>query len=132
MDTVKTSLYNSATFRPDPYQRGQQKPCGFSPRSQTQLAYDVDFSMVRIVEIGPVTSLADFRQAWCELLRQTPGASFFQSLDWLEVYWRHFGATNGFALGGARRWPAERNRAAGCPQRAVEAWASAGLDVSPA
>jgi CelD/BcsL family acetyltransferase involved in cellulose biosynthesis len=26
------------------------------------------------------------------LLQQTAGASFFQSLEWLEAYWRHFGA----------------------------------------
>ena len=48
--------------------------------------------MTRIIEIGRIPDLADFRPVWSELLRQTPGASFFQSLDWLEVYWRHFGA----------------------------------------
>jgi CelD/BcsL family acetyltransferase involved in cellulose biosynthesis len=48
--------------------------------------------MVRIIEIGRVAELAAFRQPWFDLLRQTPGASFFQSLEWLEVYWRHFGA----------------------------------------
>ena len=28
---------------------------------------------------------------WGNLLRQTARGSFFQSLEWLEVYWRHFG-----------------------------------------
>jgi CelD/BcsL family acetyltransferase involved in cellulose biosynthesis len=47
--------------------------------------------MARIVEINDIEGLSRFRQDWSDLLRQTPGASFFQSLPWLEVYWRHFG-----------------------------------------
>jgi len=47
--------------------------------------------MGRVLEINDITQLEGFRWEWGELLRQTPGASFFQSLDWLEVYWRHFG-----------------------------------------
>ena len=39
-----------------------------------------------------LTDLRPFGRDWEDLLRQTPGASFFQSLQWLEVYWRHFGA----------------------------------------
>ena len=42
-------------------------------------------SMVRIIEIDRLAALSAFRPAWSELLRQTPGASFFQSLEWLEV-----------------------------------------------
>ncbi|MCE5268662.1 MAG: GNAT family N-acetyltransferase, partial [Planctomycetaceae bacterium] len=30
------------------------------------------------------------RSAWDALLTKTPAASFFQSLRWLEIYWRHF------------------------------------------
>jgi CelD/BcsL family acetyltransferase involved in cellulose biosynthesis len=48
--------------------------------------------MAQVLEINRIEELADLRQEWGELLRQTPGASFFQSLDWLEVYWRHFGS----------------------------------------
>jgi CelD/BcsL family acetyltransferase involved in cellulose biosynthesis len=47
--------------------------------------------MPRVLEINRIDELAPFRSEWQELLRQTPGASFFQSLEWLEVYWRHFG-----------------------------------------
>jgi CelD/BcsL family acetyltransferase involved in cellulose biosynthesis len=48
--------------------------------------------MARVLEINQIDQLAPFRQDWSELLRETRGASFFQSFDWLEVYWRHFGA----------------------------------------
>ena len=47
--------------------------------------------MPRVSEINDIDQLAQFREAWRDLLRQTAGASFFQSLEWLEVYWRHFG-----------------------------------------
>jgi CelD/BcsL family acetyltransferase involved in cellulose biosynthesis len=47
--------------------------------------------MPRVSEFNHIDQLAQFRPEWQELLRQTPGASFFQSLEWLEVYWRHFG-----------------------------------------
>ncbi len=43
-------------------------------------------------EINGLERLAQFRADWAALLAETPGASFFQSLDWLETYWRHFGA----------------------------------------
>ena len=47
--------------------------------------------MARVLEINRIEQLAPFRQEWGDLWRGTPGASFFQSLDWLEIYWRHFG-----------------------------------------
>ncbi len=47
--------------------------------------------MAQMLEINEIERLAEFRREWGELLRQTAGASFFQSLEWLEVYWRHFG-----------------------------------------
>lgn len=47
--------------------------------------------MPPVLEINQIEQLAQFRSEWRELLRQTPGASFFQSLEWLDVYWRHFG-----------------------------------------
>jgi CelD/BcsL family acetyltransferase involved in cellulose biosynthesis len=43
-------------------------------------------------EINDLGELAALRGAWKALLAETPGASFFQSLDWLEAYWSHFGA----------------------------------------
>jgi CelD/BcsL family acetyltransferase involved in cellulose biosynthesis len=47
--------------------------------------------MQLIDEINDLAGLASYRQAWASLLAETPGASFFQSLPWLEVYWKHFG-----------------------------------------
>lgn len=46
--------------------------------------------MTSIVEINHLTGLAEFRADWRRLLAQTPGATFFQSLEWLETYWKHF------------------------------------------
>lgn len=48
--------------------------------------------MPRILEINRIEELAQFGRDWETLLGQTAGASFFQSLPWLEAYWRHFGA----------------------------------------
>ena len=47
--------------------------------------------MTHVTEINNVEQLAGYRLLWRALLAETPLASFFQSLDWLEVYWRHFG-----------------------------------------
>lgn len=47
--------------------------------------------MTEVQEFSHIDQLSPIRQEWGELLRQTAGVSFFQSLDWLEVYWRHFG-----------------------------------------
>jgi CelD/BcsL family acetyltransferase involved in cellulose biosynthesis len=44
----------------------------------------------RILEFRDLDRLAEHRTAWNRLLRETPGASFFQSFDWLAIYWRHF------------------------------------------
>lgn len=46
--------------------------------------------MIRITEINDLAALDGYRLLWRSLLGQTRGASFFQSLDWLEVYWQHF------------------------------------------
>ena len=48
--------------------------------------------MIHVQEINDVSELAGYRLLWNLLLPQTRGATFFQSLDWLEVYWKHFGA----------------------------------------
>lgn len=47
--------------------------------------------MIEVVEVNEIEALAEYRRAWSGLLSQTPGATFFQSLEWLEAYWRHFG-----------------------------------------
>jgi len=42
-------------------------------------------------EVNRIEQLADYRACWRSLVDQTEGASLFHCLDWLEVYWRHFG-----------------------------------------
>ena len=51
--------------------------------------------MIHVEEINDIQRLADDRLLWNALLPQTPGASFFHRLDWLELYWRHFGDGSG-------------------------------------
>lgn len=47
--------------------------------------------MTDVLEINTVEKLDEYRQVWRTLLEQTAWANFFQSLDWLEIYWRHYG-----------------------------------------
>ncbi|OHB68187.1 MAG: hypothetical protein A2V70_11750 [Planctomycetes bacterium RBG_13_63_9] len=47
--------------------------------------------MVHVEEINDIYKLSSYRLVWNSLLPQTAGATFFQSLDWLEVYWKHYG-----------------------------------------
>ncbi|HZZ73296.1 MAG TPA: GNAT family N-acetyltransferase [Pirellulales bacterium] len=47
--------------------------------------------MSYVREINDPAELEEIRLTWASLLPQTPGASFFHSLDWLLVYWNHFG-----------------------------------------
>jgi CelD/BcsL family acetyltransferase involved in cellulose biosynthesis len=46
--------------------------------------------MTHVVEINSWDELLPFVPDWDSLLQQTPGASFYQSLDWLGCFWRHF------------------------------------------
>lgn len=48
--------------------------------------------MTDVREINHIEELAEYRSVWRSLLAQTRGASFFQSLEWLEAYWKHYGA----------------------------------------
>lgn len=48
--------------------------------------------MLTVREINNPHALVPLRTPWHNLLAQTPGASFFQTCDWLETYWAHFGA----------------------------------------
>jgi len=42
---------------------------------------------MNIREMNSVDQLQASREAWSDLLRHTPNANFFQTLDWLKVYW---------------------------------------------
>jgi CelD/BcsL family acetyltransferase involved in cellulose biosynthesis len=44
-----------------------------------------------IVEVNSIDQLDDYRLLWNSLHAKTRRATFFQSLDWLRTYWRHFG-----------------------------------------
>jgi CelD/BcsL family acetyltransferase involved in cellulose biosynthesis len=46
---------------------------------------------MQIQEYTHIDQLSSLRSQWSSLLERTAAATFFQSLDWLEVYWRHFG-----------------------------------------
>lgn len=48
--------------------------------------------MTRVIEINCGEELDSLRGVWKSLLAETPRATFFQSLDWFELYWRHFSA----------------------------------------
>jgi CelD/BcsL family acetyltransferase involved in cellulose biosynthesis len=47
--------------------------------------------MVDVQEINDLDELAGYRLAWNSWLATTPRATFFNTFDWLENYWRHFG-----------------------------------------
>lgn len=44
--------------------------------------------MRKVVELNTLPELGDLRSAWAALLRDTPDATWFQSLEWLETYWQ--------------------------------------------
>ena len=48
--------------------------------------------MADVVEINSLRDLQSYRMIWNSLLRQTPNASFYHTFDWLNIYWKHFGA----------------------------------------
>jgi CelD/BcsL family acetyltransferase involved in cellulose biosynthesis len=47
--------------------------------------------MFTVREIHDIGELDPYRTAWHALLSRTQGASFFQTLEWLELYWKHYG-----------------------------------------
>lgn len=47
--------------------------------------------MPQVIEINDPDQLLHYHLVWKALLRETRGASYFQSLEWLTAYWRHFG-----------------------------------------
>ena len=47
--------------------------------------------MAQVIELHSLNQLVPYRMVWNRLFLETPGASFFQTSDWLELYWHHFG-----------------------------------------
>ncbi len=46
--------------------------------------------MVEVVEINNLDTLSSYHLDWTLLHQQTKGANFFNTLDWLRVYWKHY------------------------------------------
>jgi hypothetical protein len=46
--------------------------------------------VLEVIEVNSLHQLAGYRLAWSKLLAGTRRPSFFQTLDWLDVYWPHF------------------------------------------
>jgi CelD/BcsL family acetyltransferase involved in cellulose biosynthesis len=44
-----------------------------------------------VVEVNDIDQLMSYRDDWERLLAETPDTCFFQTLEWLAIYWRHFG-----------------------------------------
>src|SRR3954463_12010786 len=47
--------------------------------------------MIQVREINDAQQLVALRPIWNGLLQQTRGATFFQSLDWLQAFWQFNG-----------------------------------------
>lgn len=47
--------------------------------------------MASVTEINDIHSLGAYRMTWNALFAETPDATFFQTFDWLSIYWQHFG-----------------------------------------
>lgn len=47
--------------------------------------------MADVIEVNDIPSLRSYHLAWTALHAQTPRASYFQTLEWLENYWKHCG-----------------------------------------
>ena len=47
--------------------------------------------MSRVVEINQIEELSSYRLVWNSLFPRTRNATFFQTIDWLETYWKHYG-----------------------------------------
>ena len=49
-------------------------------------------AMTTVREINAIGELEPYRSVWTELLNRTKDASFFQTLEWLELYWKYYGS----------------------------------------
>jgi CelD/BcsL family acetyltransferase involved in cellulose biosynthesis len=47
--------------------------------------------MIEIHEINSLSELASYQLSWNSWLPQTPRASFVNTFEWLELYWRYYG-----------------------------------------
>jgi hypothetical protein len=61
---------------------------GRAPRPRDRKALSL---MTHVEEINDVARLERYRLLWQSMLSRTRDATFFHSLDWLLVYWKHYG-----------------------------------------
>ncbi len=47
--------------------------------------------MAKVIEINDIQDLRAYGYFWNQLFAKTPHATFFQTLEWLETYWKFFG-----------------------------------------
>ncbi|HZZ29982.1 MAG TPA: GNAT family N-acetyltransferase [Pirellulales bacterium] len=47
--------------------------------------------MFNVTELNSLSELSGLQTVWGDLLAATPGATFFQSLPWLQTYWQFYG-----------------------------------------
>ena len=47
--------------------------------------------MANVIEVNRIEDLRAYAYFWDRLFRKTPHGTFFQTLDWLETYWKFFG-----------------------------------------
>lgn len=47
--------------------------------------------MASVIEVNRIEDLRAYAYFWNRLFLKTPHATFFQTLDWLETYWKFFG-----------------------------------------
>jgi len=57
---------------------------------------------INTFEINEIESLGEIRDEWSQLLEATPDANFFQTLGWLEVFWKHYGDSRHLRVIGVR------------------------------
>ncbi|WP_158265228.1 GNAT family N-acetyltransferase [Blastopirellula marina] len=47
--------------------------------------------MANVIEVNRIEDLHAYALTWERLFRKTPHATFFQTLDWLQTYWKFYG-----------------------------------------
>jgi len=57
-----------------------------------------DSPMLEVIEINDRETFSSFFMPWSSMWRETRGASFFHSFDWLDQYWRHLAPKNNIRL----------------------------------
>src|SRR3954454_440461 len=87
MCTVCNAKLREKPCRPTAVRGLQTLSAHSSPFRSSRIAT----SMIEVVEVNDLETLAHYRLVWNSVFAATPNASFFQTFDWFDAYWRHFG-----------------------------------------